>query len=116
MLYVLLFALLTCLSEQLHAAEPPYGHLAAESSDPLPPDSSEGEILDVSDTPDRCHDTGSGPVVFSQSSAGVSSPATAATSLNDAADRVSHDPRGAARRLPPSGGRSALTSLCQWRI
>ncbi|MFF7131064.1 hypothetical protein ACFZBZ_01880 [Streptomyces sp. NPDC008196] len=117
MLYVLLFALLTCLSEQFHAADPPYGHLAAESSEvPSLPDSSEGESLDVSDTPDRCHDTGSGPVAFSKSSARVSAPATAATSLNDAADRLSHDPRGAARGLPPSGGRPALVSLCQWRI
>lgn len=116
-LYVLLLALLTCLSGQFHAAEPPYGHLAAESSEvPLPPDHSEGEILDVSDTPDRCHDTGSGPAALSKSSARASSPATAAASLKNAADRLSHDPRGAARRLPPSGGRPALVSLCQWRI
>lgn len=115
--YVLLLALLTCLSEQLHASEPPYRHLAVESSEvPLPPADSEGEILDVSDPPDRCHDTGSRPAAFSKSSARLSSLATASASLNDAADRLLHDPRGAARRLPPSGGRPALISLCQWRI
>lgn len=115
-LYVLLLALLTCLSEQPHAPEPPYGHLPAASSEvPLPPDNSEDEILDVSDTPDRCHDTGSGAATFSNPSARVSSPA-AATSLTDAADRVSHDPRDAVRRIPPSGGRPTPISLCQWRI
>lgn len=116
-LYVLLLALLTCLSEQFHASEPPYGHLAAASSEvPSPPHDSEGEFLDVSDTPDRCHDTGSGAATFSKSSARVSSSATVATSLTGAADRVSRDPRGAVRRLPPSGGRPALISHCQWRI
>jgi len=116
-LHVLLLAMLACLSEQFPAAEPPYGHLAGASSEvPLPPDDSEGEILDVSDTPDRCHDTGSGTAAFSNSPARASSPATAATSLTDAADRLSHDPRGAARGHPPSGGRPALISLCQWRI
>lgn len=116
-LYVLLLALLTCLGEQRHAWEPPYGHLAAASSEvPLSPDTSEDEILDVSDTPDRCHDSGSGAATFLKSSARVSSPATAASSLTDAADRVSHDPLGAVRRLPPSGGRPALISFCLWRI
>lgn len=116
-LYVLLLALLTCLSEQLHASEPPYGHLTAASSElPLHPDGPGSEILDVSDTPDRCHDAGSGAAAFSKSSARVSSPATAAASLTHAADRLSHDARGAARRLLPSGGRPALISLCQWRI
>jgi hypothetical protein len=116
-LYVLLLAMLTCLSEQYHAAEWPYGHLAAESSEvPLPPGDFEGENLDVSDTPDRCHDTGSGAAAISNSSARASSPATAAVSLKDEADRLSHDPHGAARRLPPSGGRPALISHCQWRI
>jgi hypothetical protein len=116
-LYVLLLAMLTCLSGQFPEAEPPYGHLAVASSEvPLPPDDSEGEILDVSDTPDRCHDAGSGAAAFSKSSARVLLPATATTLLKDEADRLTPDPRGAARRLPPSGGRPALISLCQWRI
>jgi len=116
-LYALLFAMLTCLSEQLHTSEQPHGHSAAASSEaPSPPDDSEGEILDASDTPGRCHDDPSDPAAFSKSSAHVSSPVTAAASLTDAAYRLSHDPRVAARRLPPSGGRSALISLCQWRI
>lgn len=117
-LYALLLAMLTCLSDQLHMSEQPYGHLAAASSEaPSPPDDSGGESLDVSDTPDRCHDAPSEAAAFSKSSARVSSPATAgAASLTDAANRLSHDPRVAARRLPPGGGRSALISLCQWRI
>ncbi|MGW3645759.1 hypothetical protein [Streptomyces sp. NPDC000878] len=117
-LYALLLAMLTCLSDQLHTSEQPYGHLAAASSEaPSPPDGSEGGILDSSDIPDRCHDAPSEAAAFSKSSAPVSSPATAdAVSLTDAANRPSHDPRDAARRLPPSGGRSALISLCQWRI
>lgn len=118
-LYALLLAMLTCLSDPLHTSEQPYGHLAAASSEaPSPPDGSEGGILDVSDTPDRCHDAPSEAAAFSKSSARVSSPATpdAASLTDDTQDRLSHDPRVAARRLPPSGGRSALISLCQWRI
>ncbi|WP_369033374.1 hypothetical protein [Streptomyces adonidis] len=117
-LYALLLAVLTCLSDQLHTSEQPYGHSAAASSEaPPPPDDSEGESLDASGTPDRCHDAPSEAAAFSKSSARVSSPATVgAASPTDAADRLSHDPRGAARRLPPSGGRSALIVLCQWRV
>lgn len=116
-LYALLFAMLTCLSDQLHTSEQPHGHSAAASSEvPSPPDDSEGEIVGASDTPDRCHDAPSEAAAFSQSSARASSPVTAAASLTDAADRLSHDPRVTARRLPPSGGRCALISLCQWRI
>ncbi|MDW4911178.1 hypothetical protein RB628_39220 [Streptomyces sp. ADMS] len=116
-LYALLFAMLTCLSDQLHTSEQPYGHLAAASSEvPSPADDSEGESLDASDSPDRCHDAPSEAAAFSKSSARASSPATAPASLAGVADRLSHDPRVAARRLPPSGGRPALIALCQWRI
>lgn len=117
-LYALLFAMLTCLSDQFLPSEQRHGHLAAASSEaPSPPDDSEDEILDASGTPDRCHDAPAEAAAFSKSSARVSSPATTdAASLTDAADRLSHDPHGAARRLPPSGVRSALISLCQWRI
>lgn len=116
-LYGLLFAVLTCLSDQFHTSEQPHGHLAAASSEaPSPPDDSEDEVSDASDTPDRCHDDPSEAAAYAKSSARVSSPVTAAASLTDVADRLSHDPRIAARRLPPSGGRCALISLCQWRI
>lgn len=117
-LYALLFAMLTCLSDQFLPSEQRHGHLASASSEaPSPPENSEGEVLDASDSPDRCHDAPSEAAAFSKSSARVSSSASAAAaSPTDVVDRLSHDSRVAARRLPPSGGRPALISLCQWRI
>ncbi|UUU25243.1 hypothetical protein [Streptomyces sp. DSM 40750] len=114
-LYALLLGLLACLGDQLHTPERPYGHLAAASSEvPSPERNFEGDGIDVPELPGRC--TGARSEAAALSSARVPPPTATAASLTDVPEVLSHDPRGAVRRLLPSGGRSALVSLCQWRI
>ncbi|BBC35073.1 hypothetical protein SGFS_063670 [Streptomyces graminofaciens] len=116
-LYALLLAMSACLGDQLHASEQPYGRSAAASSEVPPPvENSEREILDAPDSPDRCHDAGSEAATFWNSSTRVPPSATTAVSQTGVPDLLSHDFRGATRRLPPSGGRPALISLCRWRV
>ncbi|MDQ1044944.1 hypothetical protein [Streptomyces sp. V4I2] len=119
-LYALLLAtlaLLACLGDRLHTPEQPYGPSAAASSEiPSPPQRPEGETADGPDSPDLCPGARSQAAAVSKSWARVPAPATTAAAPTDPADLLARDPRSTARRLPPSGGRSALVALCQWRI
>lgn len=115
LLYALLYAMPECLGEQFHASERLHGHLAAASSEvPSPAKKSEGETPDAPELSGRC--LGVRPEAAALTAARVPTPTTTVASLTDAPDLLSRDPRGAVRRLLPSGGRSALISLCQWRI
>lgn len=112
----LLFMLLASLGDQVHAPESP-AHVAAASSEaPLPAEGSDGENLDPSESPDRCHDPRLPQAVSPQSFPRVPPPAVAVLSLTDATATPVRQPAGTVRRLLPSGGRSALTAICRWRI
>ena len=115
-LYALLFVLLTCLGDQRHAPESTARLAAASSEAPLPAEGSDGEKLDPFESPDRCHGPRPGQAVLPQSSARIPPPAVAALSLTDATVTPVRQPSGAVRRSLPSGGRSALTAICRWRI
>ncbi|WP_405816504.1 hypothetical protein OG241_18000 [Streptomyces sp. NBC_01390] len=120
-LYALLFLLLACLGDRLHGPEQPYGRLAVTSSEaPLPEGSPEGnpdgEILGAPESPDRCFGFRGVTVALPQSSAHVPPPAVTTSPPTDTTDSSSTELADAARRLPQSGGRSALAALCRWRI
>ena len=115
-LYALLFMLLACFGDQRHATESPDRLAAASSEAPWPAEGPDGEILDASEFPDRCHGLGPGQAVLQQSPARIPLPAITALSLTDTAGASAQEPSGAVRRLLPSGGRSALTAICRWRI
>ena len=116
LLYALLFTLLVCLGDQRHAPESPARLAAASSEAPLPAEGSDGENLDPSESPDRCHGPRLGQAVFPQPSPRIPPPAVAELSLTDATAIAVHQPSGAVRRPLPSGGRSVLTAICRWRI
>lgn len=117
MLYALLFMLLGCLSDRLHASEQPHDRLATPPGKALLlAENPEGEILDASDSFDRCLGSHRGPVARLQSAARVTPPAVTATARTDRTESPARQPSGAFRRLLPSGGRSALTAICRWRI
>jgi len=115
-LYALLFTFLACLADQHHAPESPARSAAASSEALLPAEGSDGENLDPSESPDRCHGPRLVQTVSQQSSARVPPPAVTALSLTDATATPVRQPPEAVRRLLPSGGRSALTAICRWRI
>ncbi|WP_055527927.1 hypothetical protein [Streptomyces graminilatus] len=119
LLYALLFAMPVCLGDQPHASEQPYGRSAAAPSEVQPrAKSPDSKVLDAPDSPDSCHDAGSEAATTSKSSTTPVRPSatTAVSRAGDGSDLLSHDSRDATRRLPPSGGRSALVRLCQWRV
>jgi len=116
LLYALLFTLLVCLGDQRHAPESPARLAAASSEASLPAEGADGENLDPSESPDRCHGLRLGQAVVPQSSARIPPPAVAALSLTDTTAHPVRQASGAVRRLLPSGGRSALTAICRWRI
>ncbi|KUO14996.1 hypothetical protein [Streptomyces dysideae] len=103
LLYALLLTLLACLGDQLHSPEHPHGRSAAAASG----------TFDASEPTERCHDSDAESAAFPQSS-----PRTAPTeaTVDPSAPDTTPVPVTAVRRLPPSGGRSALPALCRWRI
>lgn len=115
-LFALLFMLLACLGDQRHAPEPPDPLTAASSEARLPAESSDGEKLGAPESPDHCHAPRLKQVVFPQTSARVPPPAVTSLAPADATATPVRQPPGAVRRLLPSGGRSALTAICRWRI
>ncbi len=102
--YALLFMVLACFSGQLHPSAARHG--------------AQRVVLDAPAVPDHCHEAGAEPAV--QSSARVLAftppgvtPQPSAGALGDALTlRV---PDSGAEAVA-SGGRSALNSLCRWRI
>nr|AHE39362.1 hypothetical protein pFRL4_129c [Streptomyces sp. F2] len=116
LLYALLFMLLACLGDQGHAPESPARLAAASSEAPVPAEGSDGENLDPSESPGRCHGPRLTQAASPQPSPRIPPPAVTALSLTDATATPMRQPPGAVRRLPPSGGRSALAAICRWRI
>lgn len=115
-LYALLFVLLTCLGDQHSLPESPARSATVSSAVTLPAEGSDGETLYPSESPDRCHDPHLGKAVFPQSSPRVPPRALVALSLtDDTATPVRQLPDVVGRPLP-SGGRSARTAICRWRI
>lgn len=116
-LYALLVMLLACLGDRPHGPDQPYDRLAVASSEaPLSEGNPEGEILDASESPDRCLGSRAGAVARPQASARIPPPAVTTTTATGTTDSASIELSDAVRRLPQSGGRSALTILCRWRI
>ncbi|GAA2628794.1 hypothetical protein GCM10010307_18980 [Streptomyces vastus] len=115
-LFALLFMLPACLADQRHALEPPVRSAAVSSEAPPPAEGFDGENPDASESPDRCHGPRLGHAFVPQPSPRVPPPAVTALSLTDATATPVRQPPGAVRRLLPSGGRSALTAICRWRI
>ncbi|MEV5978647.1 hypothetical protein [Streptomyces sp. NPDC052114] len=101
--YALLFMVLACFSGQLHSPSERHG--------------AQRVVLEAPASPDHCHEAGPGPAV--QSSARVLAVAAPGVCARPSADA----PDGRTLRTPdalpagvPGGGRSALNSLCRWRI
>ncbi|NGO09033.1 hypothetical protein G5C60_15845 [Streptomyces sp. HC44] len=112
----MLLMLLAGLGDQHHEPESPVRLAAASSEVPGPAEGSDGESLDASEAPEHCHGPRPGQAVSPQSSPRIPPPADTVLSLTDATATPVRQPPGTVRRLLPSGGRSALTAICRWRI
>jgi hypothetical protein len=121
-LYVLLFLVLACTGDLLHASERSHGShgrsAAAESDVPLSAASFEEDILDILDGtefPHHCHESGSGPATATPSAARILPLALTTGSAADTTGNLASAPSKASQP-PPSGGRPALIAICRWRI
>lgn len=121
-LYVLLFLVLACTGDLLHASERSHGshgshgRSAATASDvPSSAASFEEDILDGTEFPHHCHTSGSGPATATPSAARILPLALTTGSAVDPTDNPASVPSRASQ-VPPSGGRPALIAICRWRI
>ncbi|MFH8611595.1 hypothetical protein ACH4D5_29350 [Streptomyces sp. NPDC018029] len=111
-LYVLLLAaVLACAGGQHHAHAGPHAVAEAQAEVAGAP-----AVLEAPASPDHCHEPGSGPGSAAQSSARLLPLTLGVTRASEAVRASVHRTRRAAPRALPGGGRTALNSLCRWRI
>ncbi|MEU6126956.1 hypothetical protein [Streptomyces sp. NPDC047123] len=110
--YVLLLCtVFVCFGGHLHAHQGP-----PPSSAVLHAGAAGGAapVLDAPAAPDHCHEPGSGSAV--PSSARPLPALLAVAGQPDGGGAAVLRTRGPAPRAGPAGGRSALSSLCRWRL
>lgn len=123
-LYVLLLAaVLACAGGQHHAHAGPHAVAGAQAQAEAQAEAqAQAEVagapavLEAPASPDHCHEPGSGPGSAAQSSARLLPLTLGVTRASDAVRASVHRTRRAAPRALPGGGRTALNSLCRWRI